>query len=112
MKVRDRRVRLPGVAYDESTGLLNLVGSESQTACDGAICFGPFDFFATGGDLRLMEAPPTPLPAVTPVGLVVLSLLLAAVAIRAALASRRTARVRYAALPDCLRPSRMVPRWE
>ena len=72
-------IPVAGVAYDEVTGLVNLVGSETQTGCDGAQCFGPFDFFATGGDLRLTEVtPPTPLPGLAPAGWVALSLLLVA----------------------------------
>jgi len=77
-----------GSAYDEDTGLLNLVGSETQTACDGGQCFGPYDFFTAAGDLRLTEAavpePPAPptLPALAPAGSALLSLLLGSVALR------------------------------
>jgi len=48
---------VPGAAYDPITGLLNLIGIETESGCDGAICSGPFDFFATRGDLMLTEAP-------------------------------------------------------
>jgi hypothetical protein len=80
-------IPVAGAAYDPATGLVNLVGSETQTGCDGAQCFGPFDFFATGGDLHLLEAPPPAVPTLTPAAVIclLLSLLVAA---RAALAGR------------------------
>lgn len=35
---------VPGEPYDPATGLVNLVGIETQYGCDGAsLCFGPFD---------------------------------------------------------------------
>lgn len=58
---------VPGAAYDPQTGTLNLIGSEEQTGCDGAACFGPFEMFATTGDLMLTESaaavPAASLPA-------------------------------------------------
>ena len=51
---------VPGSPFDTQTGRVNLVGSVSETACDGALCFGPFDFFSGRGDLRFSEAPPAP----------------------------------------------------
>jgi hypothetical protein len=53
---------VPGFAYDPLTGTLNLIGSEEQNGCDGAVCFGPFEMFATTGDLKLTESA-TPVPA-------------------------------------------------
>lgn len=55
-----------GSAYDPGTGKVNLVGGESQSGCDGAVCQGPFTLFSTAGDLRLLEAnevPALPWPA-------------------------------------------------
>jgi hypothetical protein len=48
---------VPGNAYDPVTGLVNLIGIESVSGCDGSICSGPFDYFAARGDLMLTEAP-------------------------------------------------------
>ena len=48
-------VLVPGALYDVGTGTVNLVGSEQQEGCDGAICSGPFFFFSERGDLRLTE---------------------------------------------------------
>ncbi len=72
-------IPVPGSAYDPATGRVNLVGSETQTACDGGQCFGPYDFYAKGGDLRLSElAAAVPIPALPMTGAILLALLLAA----------------------------------
>lgn len=78
-------IPVPGSGYDPATGRLNLVGSETQTACDGGQCFGPFDFFASGGDLRLRElaAAPRKVPALGPPGAWVVALLLLVTGCRA-----------------------------
>jgi hypothetical protein len=68
-----------GVVYDPNSGLVNLVGSETQAACDGGQCFGPFDFFTGGGDLRLTEAP-TSVPMLPPLAALALVALLAGLA--------------------------------
>ena len=47
---------VPGVNYNGSTGEVQLVGSESQQGCDGAVCSGPFTYFSDL-DLQLFEAP-------------------------------------------------------
>jgi len=49
---------VPGAPYDPATGLMNLVGVLTESGCDGSLCSGPFDYFATRGDLMLTEAPP------------------------------------------------------
>ena len=73
---------VPGSAYNPANGKVNLIGREAVTACDG-ICSGPFDYFATHGDLRLTELPVIPaLPA--PGGVLLFGLLAAsALALRA-----------------------------
>jgi hypothetical protein len=52
---------VPGSVYDPQSGELNLIGSETQSGCDGAVCQGPFDLFTQRGDLRLSEATEIPL---------------------------------------------------
>lgn len=47
-----------GSQYDPGTGLVNLVGSQAESGCDGGICTGPVDRFCSRGDLMLSEAPP------------------------------------------------------
>lgn len=48
-------VVVPGSPYDAATGEINLVGSEEQQGCNGAVCGGPFVLFTPRGDLRLTE---------------------------------------------------------
>jgi len=55
-----------GSAYDPATGKLNLVGSETQSGCDGGLCQGPFTFFTPRGDLRLSEPFAPAVPALAP----------------------------------------------
>lgn len=78
---------VPGSPYDPATGRVNLIGSETQTGCDGAVCSGPFDFFTAGGDLQLSEAPGV--PALSPLGALTLAVLLAVAAARGVPASNR-----------------------
>jgi len=80
---------VPGFAYDPLTGTLNLIGSEEQNGCDGAVCFGPFEMFATTGDLKLTELA-TPVPAASLPARALLVLLLVAGA--ALFATRRAPR--------------------
>ena len=47
---------VPGLPYDPMTGLVNLVGRQTEAGCDGAVCSGPFDMFARNGDLLLSES--------------------------------------------------------
>lgn len=74
-------IPVAGSAYDPDSGLVNLVGSETRTDCDGGQCFGPYDFVATLGDLRLDEASAPPavpvLPPAAGIGLVGLLILTA-----------------------------------
>lgn len=66
---------VPGFAYDPLAGTLNMIGSEEQNACDGAVCFGPLEMFATTGDLKLTElATPVPAASIPVRGLLVLLL--------------------------------------
>jgi hypothetical protein len=65
-------VLVPGAPYDEASGKVNLVGSETQQGCDGAICSGPFTLFTGNGDLRLTELSAPPLPALGGEALLVL----------------------------------------
>jgi hypothetical protein len=77
---------VPGSAYDPLAGTLNLIGSEEQQGCDGAVCFGPFEVFATTGDLMLTElATPVPATSLPTRGLLVFLL----VAVAALSATRR-----------------------
>lgn len=70
---------VPGSLYDPGTGKVNLVGSETQQGCDGAVCQGPFTYFTRFGDLRLLEADVVPaLP--WPTAMLLALLLLAAAA--------------------------------
>ena len=67
---------VPGSAYDPATGRVNLIGSETQSGCDGGLCQGPFDMFTPRGDLRLTEA--AEIPALPGVAAIALFALLAA----------------------------------
>ena len=82
-------VLVPGAPYDAATGKLNLVGSEEQQGCDGGICFGPFVLFTGRGDLRLSEVSAKEVPTLGPEALLILGLLLAVTARRAARAALR-----------------------
>jgi hypothetical protein len=79
-----------GVAYDPATGKLNLVGSRTESGCDGGSCQGPFSFFTPRGDLRLSE-PYVP-PAVPSLAPWSTAFLLGAILVAAWIASKRTAR--------------------
>lgn len=68
---------VPGSPYDPATGKVNLVGSETQEGCEGAVCFGPFTFFSEQGDLRFSEDPQA-IPALSGAGLWILGALLLA----------------------------------
>jgi len=70
---------VPGAAYDLTSGELNLIGSEEQSGCDGAVCFDPVWMFARTGDLMLSELPPG-VPAASTTGHALLALLLTGVA--------------------------------
>jgi hypothetical protein len=79
-----------GSAYDPATGKVNLVGSRTESGCDGGICQGPFTYFTSRGDLRLSEPFfPPPVPALTPSAT---ALLLGAILAVALAASSRAAR--------------------
>ena len=69
---------VPGANYNPLTGQLNMVGSESRSGCDGAMCSGPFSFFASQGDLRITEGFT---PMGRPPGLLLVSLVIAAVSL-------------------------------
>jgi len=62
---------VPGAAYDPATGKLNLVGTETQSGCDGSMCQGPFTLFTNRGDLRLTE--PALVPTLGPPALALLA---------------------------------------
>ncbi len=79
-----------GVAYEPTSGRLNLVGSRTETGCDGGICQGPFSFFTPRGDLRLSE--PNPAPAVPSLAPWATALLLGAILLSAWTASNHAAR--------------------
>ena len=70
-------VVVPGSPYDAATGEINLVGSEEQQGCDGAVCGGPFVLFTQRGDLRLTEPPLQRVPALAPGAGLLLAVLLA-----------------------------------
>ena len=55
-----------GSAYDPATGKVNLVGSRTESGCDGGVCQGPFTFFTPRGDLRLSEPSAPAVPALAP----------------------------------------------
>jgi hypothetical protein len=74
---------VPGSPFDPVTGKLHLVGSESQQACDGAVCQGPFEVFATTGDLLLVEAVAVGVPSASRSLRIGLALMLAALAAQA-----------------------------
>jgi hypothetical protein len=67
---------VPGSAYSPATGRVNLIGSETQSGCDGSFCQGPFDMFTPRGDLRITEA--AQIPALPGVAVIALFALLAA----------------------------------
>lgn len=79
---------VPGSPYDPGTGMLHLIGAETQIGCDGASCFGPFDYFARAGDLRLTEFVSASVPAAASPLRALLALLLFGTAL-AALRMRR-----------------------
>ncbi len=70
-------VVVPGSPYDAATGEINLVGSEEQQGCDGAVCGGPFVLFTQRGDLRLTEPLVQGVPALAPGAGLLLAVLLA-----------------------------------
>ena len=74
-------VVVPGSPYDAATGKINLVGSEEQQGCDGAVCSGPFVLFTGRGDLRLTEPFVRGLPTLGAGGILLLGMLLAAGAV-------------------------------
>jgi hypothetical protein len=78
-----------GSAYVQGTGKLNLVGSESQSGCDGGLCQGPFTFFTPRGDLRLSEPFTPAVPTLAPWAV---ALLLAALLVAERMASRHSVR--------------------
>jgi hypothetical protein len=69
-----------GSAFATGTGKLNLVGSETQSGCDGGLCQGPFTFFTPRGDLRLSEEFSPMVPTLSPWGIALLIAALIAVA--------------------------------
>ena len=74
-------VVVPGSPYDAATGKINLVGSEEQQGCDGAVCAGPFVYFTGRGDLRLTEPLVLGVPTLGPGGILLLGMLLTASAV-------------------------------
>ena len=81
---------VPGAGYDPASGKLNLVGTETQSGCDGGVCGGPFELFTGRGDLRLSEAPPV--PTLGPSALALLAAAMLAVGAWASRAARRRPR--------------------
>ena len=77
-----------GSAFATGTGKLNLVGTETQSGCDGGLCQGPFTFFTPRGDLRLSEVFSPSVPTLAPWGI---ALLIAALVAVAWVASKRSA---------------------
>ncbi len=77
-----------GVAYDPANGKLNLVGSRTESGCDGGMCQGPFTYFTPRGDLRLSEPFAPAVPALAPWAT---TLLLAGFVTAVWMASRRAA---------------------
>ncbi len=69
---------VPGSAYDEASGKINLVGSVEEQSCDGAVCSGPFELFAGTGDMRLLENSAPGVPAASPFARWALAFLLTA----------------------------------
>jgi hypothetical protein len=95
---------VPGEPFDPVTGMLNLVGSESQQGCDGGLCSGPFERFARTGDLLLVELSAPGVPAASRplrAGLVLLLATLGALALR----KRRSERKRIAQRAESERSS-------
>lgn len=82
-----------GSAYDPATGKVNLVGSRTESGCDGGVCQGPFTLFTPRGDLRLSEPFVPAVPALSPYAT---ALLLGAILVAARAASSRPARSRRA----------------
>ena len=59
-----------GAAYEESSGEVNMVGTEDQLQCFGG-CSGPFVVFSQYGDLRFSEMTAS-VPSVGPIALLML----------------------------------------
>jgi hypothetical protein len=93
---------VPGAAFDPATGKLNLVGTETQSGCDGSLCDGPFTLFTGQGDLRLREPFVAPVPALSPPAT---ALLAAALLAAGALAARGGERQRSGAISSSSRPA-------
>ena len=87
-----------GSAYDPATGKVNLVGSRTESGCDGGICQGPFTYFTPRGDSATQEPfyPPA-VPALAPYAT---ALLLGAILAAAWAASSDAARSQRA--PRCI----------